>query len=58
MTPTDHTTPPAPAASYVAPTLTPLGTVASTTAGPDGDKTLDGLVGDDGGFRMDDDMTS
>ena len=43
---------------YAAPSLTPLGTISSSTAGPDGAKTLDGLVGDDGGFVMRDDTAS
>ena len=65
MTPisTDRPAPrdPAPRAAprpYARPSLTPLGTIASSTAGPDGERTLDMLVGDVGGFRMDPDPTS
>ena len=56
---TSHPAPPRPALRpYDAPEATALGTISSVTAGPDGTKTLDGLVGDDGGFVMRDDMTS
>ena len=60
MTPpmTDHPAPPPAPSAYVAPALTPLGTVSTVTAGPDGARTLDGLVGDDGGFRRMDEPTS
>ncbi|MDT7857596.1 hypothetical protein RQM47_13165 [Rubrivirga sp. S365] len=61
--PTDRPAPPAHGAPrsrppYAPPTLTPLGTVAARTAGPDGEKTLDALVGSDGGFLRDDEPTS
>lgn len=43
---------PSPLRPYDVPALTPLGAVGAVTAGPDGEKTLDGLVGSDGGFRQ------
>ena len=49
--------PPAPR-PYAPPALALFGEVGALTAGPDGDKTLDGLVGDDGGFRLADEPTS
>ena len=58
-TPPPHPTPPHEThRTYAPPSLTPLGTIASSTAGSDGAKTLDGLIGEDGGFVMRDDMTS
>lgn len=59
MTPTDslntrhHPAPPdAAKRPYDAPGATPLGTIGAVTAGPDGTKTLDALVGNDGGFAQ------
>ena len=43
---------------YAPPALSALGSISSATAGSDGAKTLDGLIGEDGGFVMRDDMTS
>lgn len=59
MTPTPHlnsTPTPEGEASrpYEAPTLTTLGTVNAVTAGPDGDKNIDMIVGDEGGFARQD----
>ena len=41
---------------YAPPALSALGSISSATAGSDGAKTLDGLIGEDGGFAMADDM--
>ena len=48
-------TPPRP---YTQPALVALGSIDGLTAGPDGAKTLDGIVGGAGGFTQDEDPTS
>ena len=54
-TPAHRPAPPVPARPYAAPALTPLGEIASATAGPDKTpgKMLDMLYGGDGGFDRD-----